>query len=400
MAGRTSAAATDANLPRLRAFRLWSAVHTWTSLICTAFLLLLCLTGLPLIFHHELNHALGYEVEPPTMPAGTPHVSLDRIAAAALERRPGEVIQFVSFGRDEPDVAVVSVSKSINSDFESNKHIAVDLRTGTVLGEPKLNEGPIYFLLKLHVDMFLGLPGKLFLGAMGLLFMAAIVSGAVLYGPFMKKLPYGTVRRSRPRRIRWLDWHNLIGVTTLTWALVVGATGTINALDDLILKAWQAGQLAEMTAPYQGAPRPSVLSSLEAAVSTAKAAAPGMTPRIIAYPGTMFTSNNHYAVFMAGDTPLTARLLKPALIDAATGRLTDLRAMPWYVQTVFVAQPLHFGDYGGLPLKVIWAMLDVATIVVLGGGLYLWMARRRKGGMRASGRNEARAARAFFGATE
>ena len=38
--------------------------------------------------------------------------------------------------------------------------------------------------------------------------------------------------------------------------------------------------------------------------------------------------------------------------------------------------PLHFGDYGGLPLKIIWALFDLVTIVVLGSGLYLWLSRR------------------------
>ncbi|WP_342586798.1 PepSY domain-containing protein [Methylobacterium aquaticum] len=391
---------TSPEASRPRMIRFWSSIHTWTSLICTTFLLMLCLTGLPLIFHHELNHALGYEVEPPPLPPGTPHVSLDRVVEAALAHRPGEVIQFVGFDRDEPNIAVLSMNKTAEANPDTNSHIVIDRRTGAVLKELKSNEGPIHFLLKMHVDMFLGLPGKLFLGAMGVLFVAALVSGAVLYGPFMKKLDFGTVRRSRARRIRWLDWHNLIGITALTWTLVVGTTGFINALDDLILKSWQAGQLAEMTAPYRNSPRPDALSSLEAAVATAKAAAPAMTPRIIAYPGTMFTSTNHYAVFLAGDTPLTARLLKPALIDAATGALTDLRAMPWYVQTVFVAQPLHFGDYGGLPLKIIWALFDMATIALLGGGLYLWAVRRRKSGMRSNDETEAGAAQAFLGVAE
>jgi uncharacterized iron-regulated membrane protein len=31
-----------------------------------------------------------------------------------------------------------------------------------------------------------------------------------------------------------------------------------------------------------------------------------------------------------------------------------------------------------MPLKVIWALLDVMTITVIGSGLYLWLARRRK----------------------
>jgi uncharacterized iron-regulated membrane protein len=37
---------------------------------------------------------------------------------------------------------------------------------------------------------------------------------------------------------------------------------------------------------------------------------------------------------------------------------------------------LHFGDYGGMPLKILWALFDLATIVVLISGLYLWFARR------------------------
>lgn len=51
--------------------------------------------------------------------------------------------------------------------------------------------------------------------------------------------------------------------------------------------------------------------------------------------------------------------------------------LPWYVTALLVSQPLHFGDYGGLPMKFIWAALDIATIVVLGSGLYLWVKRRQ-----------------------
>ncbi|HAV37182.1 MAG TPA: hypothetical protein DCX52_12670, partial [Massilia sp.] len=33
--------------------------------------------------------------------------------------------------------------------------------------------------------------------------------------------------------------------------------------------------------------------------------------------------------------------------------------------------------YGGAWMKFLWAMLDLATIVVLGSGLYLWVKRGR-----------------------
>ena len=62
------------------------------------------------------------------------------------------------------------------------------------------------------------------------------------------------------------------------------------------------------------------------------------------------------------------------LIDAETGQLVSARDLPWYLRALEVSRPLHFGDYGGLPLKIIWTLLDLITIGVLGSGLYLWLA--------------------------
>jgi uncharacterized iron-regulated membrane protein len=357
-----------------RAIRAWSVVHTWSSLISTAFLLMLCVTGLPLIFHHEIDHALGNAVEAPAMAPGTPKATLDRIVEAGRRKHPREVVQFAVWEKDEPDQVLLFMAPTYTS--QEPRRIVVDARTAEVLGEPNTETSLTAILLKLHVDMFAGLPGKLFLGLMGLLFVAAIVSGIVLYAPFMRRLPFGAVRKDRSPRLRWLDLHNLVGIVTISWAAVVGLTGVINTWADLVLKLWQYDQLAAMVAPYQGkAPAPP-RASLQSVVEMAQRAAPHMTPSFIAFPGTPFTSPHHYAVFLRGDTPWASRLLKPALIDAETGALTDMRELPWYVTTLLVSQPLHFGDYGGMPLKLIWAVLDGITIVVLGSGLYLWLRRR------------------------
>ncbi|MNY45521.1 hypothetical protein D3C86_1806320 [compost metagenome] len=42
-----------------------------------------------------------------------------------------------------------------------------------------------------------------------------------------------------------------------------------------------------------------------------------------------------------------------------------------------MSSPLHFGDYGGMPMKILWAVLDLLTIIVLISGLYLWLVRRK-----------------------
>ena len=352
----------------------YSLIHKWTSLICTAFLLMLCLTGLPLIFHDEIDGVLSHGPKIVAAP-GQRLLNLDAVLDTALKARPGEVPLFMSFDIDRP---VVNVTSGPRADApESQMHFAaIDQTSGAILA-PGAAGGVMAIILRIHKDMFLGLPGLLFLGFMGLMFLVAVVSGLVIYTPFMRKIDFGTVRASRSTRLKWLDYHNLLGVVTAAWVTVVGLTGVINTLSTPIIQIWRADQLAAMTAPYKDKPAPKRLGSIQAAVDTAQAAAPGMRVQFVAFPGGSFSSRHHYAVFMQGVTPATERLLTPALIDAETGGLTAVRRMPWYAQALLLPQPLHFGDYGGLPLKILWALLDVITIIVLGSGLYLWLGRRR-----------------------
>ena len=362
-----------------RSLRRWGIIHKWTSLICTVFMLLLCITGLPLIFHEEIDDVLHSSVKAAEVPPGTPPANLDRLLGNAMANAPGKVPHFLIWDRDDPNAMFVSVGPTITSDPSKNTLIRMDLHTGAFLDAPDVTARFTYIMLKLHTDMFAGLPGKLFLGLMGILFCVAIISGIVVYAPSMRKLSFGTYRARRTRVVRWLDIHNLAGILLVAWTLVVGFTGVINTWADLVLKMWQFGQLAEMTAQYRDRSVPEKLTPLNGAVDVAANAVPGMTPSFVAFPGTLFSSKSHYAVFLRGETPLTSRLLKPALIDAETGKLTDARDMPWYVSTLFISQPLHFGDYGGMPLKIIWAVLDVLTIVILWTGVYLWLRRRKSG---------------------
>ena len=360
-----------------RAVRRWSWIHKWSSLVCTVFMLLLCITGLPLIFHHEIGHLLGTEVEAPELAAGaTAAASLDRVIEVARSRHPGKNPMFVSREPDDDRIWYVTLSDTPTSETDL-KQVAVDARTGQALAEPKLDEGFIYVMHKLHVDLFAGLPGALFLGFMGLLLLAAVVSGVVLYGPFTRKLEFGTVRRQNSRWTKWLDLHNLLGIVTVIWAVVVGFTGSINTLADPLINLWQFDQVAQMTAPYKGQPPPDRLASVEASLQAAVRREPGMKIGFIAFPGTTFSSPHHYTVFMRGNAPLTSRTLKPVLVDAGSAEVTDSRDMPWYVTTLLVSQPLHFGDYGGMPMQILWATLDVLTIIVLGSGVYLWVVRRK-----------------------
>lgn len=361
---------------QIKTAKRWFLWHKWTSLICTVFLLMLCLTGLPLIFHDEIDDWL----EPPTAATatdGTPKMPLDSLAVIAGLKHPDLHIRYVILDRDDSNKVMFDLAPRPDAPVAQSHYVSLNFYTGKDLPGPK-TDGVMYTILQLHANMFAGIPGKLFLGLMGILFVISIISGVMLYGPIMKNFDFGMVRKYKSKRLKWLDTHNFLGIVTGAWMLVVGLTGIINTLSDVVLGLWQQGQLKEMTAPYANMPpAEGRFTSLDSALAVAHEAAPGMTPTIITYPGTIFSSRHHYAIFMRGASALTSRLLMPALVDAKTGRLTDARKMPWYVNTLFLSEPLHFGDYGGWPLKIIWALFDIITLIVLITGLYLWFARRK-----------------------
>jgi len=131
-----------------------------------------------------------------------------------------------------------------------------------------------------------------------------------------------------------------------------------------------------MTAQYKSLLLPERLGSLQTALEAAVAAQRGMRVRVIAFPGTPFSSPHQCSVFLRGDAPLTARLFTPVLVDAQTAKVTDSCALPWYVTALLLSQPLHFGDYGGVAMQILWALLDIATVAMLGSGLFFWLRRR------------------------
>jgi uncharacterized iron-regulated membrane protein len=357
-----------------RTLQVQVMLHLWSSVACTVFLLLLCFTGLPLIFHDEIAHWGEPGVSRLQKSDGRHGTDLDAIAADAQRRRPGEAIRFLSVD-EEGETVHVFLGVTLGA-RENSAVLQYDGWTGGYVRESPLQQGIMRLMFRLHVDLFAGLPGMLFLGGMGLLFLLSLVSGVVLYGPFMRKLPFGAVRGGFGEKLRWLDLHNLLGIATAFWALVVGATGVVNTLAVPIFDHWQSTELAALIEPWRDRPLPNSLTSVQLAVQAAEAHLPGKELAFVAFPGTSFAGAHHYGVYVRGKSPLTKRLIMPVMIEAERGAISGAREMPWYVSVLKLSQPLHFGDYGGLPLKIVWALLDLVTIGVLLSGLYLWWKKR------------------------
>lgn len=359
--------------------RVWRLIHTWTSLGCTLFLLVLCVTGLPLVFRDELDGWLRPQRPYAAAPAGA-HASLETIAASAQRAYPHDFVRTVyPDDSGEPQVGVV-MTPTVDGSFRPFHRLFFDARTGqSRFDELKDRRGPDLLLIvqQIHANLLAGLPGEIFLGLIGLVFFGAVVSGVMLYAPFTRRMEFGTLRRGGSGRVAWLDLHNLVGVCTLVWMSVVGVTGALNGLATPLFGIWQTTDVAAVLRPYKGMPTVRPTADLQAAVEAAKAASPGGALDFVSFPSRFAGSPAHYVVWLKGDRTLTSRLLTPVMVDARTGRVALVARMPWYLRLVEVSRPLHFGDYGGPVLKILWVVLDALTIVVLVTGLQLWLTKRR-----------------------
>lgn len=352
-------------------------MHTWSSLACTVFLLVLCVTGLPLIFQDEIEDALGTPHSAAVIP-GTPARSLDALLAAAQARYPGDATNFISLPDDDPGMATIGLI-----DAAGGYHwLKYDRYTGALLddqrhaGTQRIDVMDV--MLALHGSLTLGLPGTLLLGLMGLLFVVALVSGVVLYPPFTPRAGAGTLRLRGNPRLRWLDLHNVVGMVLLAWFGVVGLTGVMNTLEKPLFGLWQATDVERMLAARAGGATRAARVPVQFAMDEALRRHPHESVASILFPSEVRHHPQHYLVWLHGDTPLRRELLTPVLVDAHTGQVIDGARLPWYLAALEVSRPLHFGNYGGLPLKLLWLVFDAGAIVVLSTGVYLWFGRRRR----------------------
>jgi uncharacterized iron-regulated membrane protein len=101
------------------AFRRWFWIHKWSSLVCTAFLLLLCLTGVPLIFREELGDLLDDSQPYAAVADIAPRVGIDTVLATSHAMFPGETVVYVFVDDDEPKI-IVSMASSWQ-DYAANR---------------------------------------------------------------------------------------------------------------------------------------------------------------------------------------------------------------------------------------------------------------------------------------
>lgn len=343
--------------------------------------------------------ALALEAHPEARKAHTVHLEITRVTPARLTWT-------VRADVDDHHTAARVFGASLD---EKGSLVVAELRP------PALAE----FLDTTHRQLGIPLPEDWAMPVVGvvcLLYVLALLSGLIILLPglvrslFQLRLQAASVKR------RWLDAHNLIGLFSLPFHLVIALTALVFALHDAFYGAQDA--LLYRAVPTRQTP-PVQPSNIGPASQPPLAERPTqLTP--LQLRDTLATEEPHFELlrldFLKGPKGAVVRaygrdgrhmLRGPdfgiGVLDAHTGRLVDGGYFPGRqpaglaLLTSFFS--LHFGNYGGEPVRWTYVLLGLSGAFLFYSGNRLWIEARRRRETEAGVNGDSRALRILENAT-
>lgn len=244
------------------------------------------------------------------------------------------------------------------------------------------------FLVQLHYTLNMpSLVGITIVGILGVMMLALALSGVVAHPRIFRDA--FRLRARDGGGVAIADWHNRLSVWTLPFSIAIALTGALIGLGSVTAYAIAAnaygGDIEAVYSPIFGeegkpdatpAPAPNVAATLrhmaekypDVRLTYAIVHDPltkGQHVQIVGEHERRLIFGEYYAFNADGSFHHTA-----GLSDGALGR-----------QAAASTYRLHFGNFGGLWVKLAYILFGVALTAICATGTYIWLGKRRRRGM-------------------
>lgn len=350
--------------------RLAFSLHSWLGLISGVFLLLLGLSGSALVFLKEIDYAINAEllqVKPTgkVLPLdilyrkiGQKHPSIAGIAWLNPNALPTEAYEFRLYQNDGKistyDLGMMSI----------NPYSGKTLRQGNL---KDLNPSFMHWIFQFHWSFQLGVPGLLLATIFGITMLLSTITGLIIYRKHVLKV------LTFKEKMKWNNWrtissglHRIVGVWALVFNLVIFFTGFWMNKFSLDPTYWKK---QVVSTPIN------TLSSqnIDQMLSRAKKEMPDLILKKVylpTQPGKDFlasgTVKGQTAFFDSGNS---------IAIDPNDGKVVSIKRLAEHglwerIEATFF--PLHVGNFGGIPIKVLYVIIGLLPGLLSITGALLW----------------------------
>jgi uncharacterized iron-regulated membrane protein len=339
--------------------------HVWVGIVFGAFIMMSGLTGSIMVMEEPIEALLQPELFR-RADGSRPLASWQAMVDGARHRWPEAEVVGLTLG--EPgDPARFELREG---GAEGRKFLGlVDPETAVARG--RIDLAWSRWLLQLHENLQVGDAGRAVMFFVGLGLVGLSLTGLWIHRDLWRNL-VRQPRFNRGLRLGFSDVHKLIGVVGVTTSLVAGFTGTYI-------------QFEAFERIMRGLPERPILNqlyiesplSVEAAIAAAQSAVPDMIPTTVFFP-----SINRRTMRVLGklpDRPLYGPFPCAVQVDYITGmvvNVTDDRNAPFGVRVRRVVGCLHYGNWAGLGLRLIYCITALMPAALGFTGFCIWYTRR------------------------
>lgn len=364
-AGASSRVIANRSKPRPIAFWL----HNLIGLKVSLFLAFVCLTGTIATVAHEIEWLYKPEVRATAFTTRTD--DWGAMWQAAERAYPDATLTGIgSYDRSHAAYFVKSITAR-NAEGEDFS-IYVDPGTGQVTGH-EYGRSLQDAMRALHYYLFIpGDVGFYLVTSLGFVLLGSLVTGLIVYKKFWR----GFFKRPRLKRnLRTLmgDLHRLGGVWSIWFVAIIALTSIYYFFE------WSG---MDWNSETPSIPESHFVQTASAADVTrwtamARAAKPGLAITAVALPyepGEPVIVQGHW------QAALVRERADAVFIDPATNRIVGQRtvhAMGVGERIVHTADPLHFGTFGGLTTRLIWALFGLVLTGLAASGAVIYGKRTK-----------------------
>lgn len=343
-----------------RSFFKWT--HTWIGLVAGLIIAVVSLTGSVIVFRTEIELASS------ARGAGGPGVvGLDELTRQVALTRPGAQVRRVRFPTQAGDPFIVQVESA-----GRQERLVCEASTGRVLGP--LKSGLVDWTIDLHRNLLAGRTGRKAVGVVGIVLFTLAATGMWLWLSGARKWKaWISVRPQGGSRRFHFELHRAAGLWSYGLLTVVSFVGIGLAYPDTFRNALRhmTGEPAAAKAPRVAKSASMALRTLDEYLRMGTSAMPDGIPTELRLPegdkgpvdlrlrraGDLSPSGNH--VYLE---PVTGRV-------RAVSKLAD---QPLATRIFSAFAPIHYGEFGGLPVKIVWGLLGLMPSVLFVTGLITW----------------------------
>lgn len=256
----------------------------------------------------------------------------------------------------------------------------VDAGKDVLLGQRLWQNSLANYLRQIHVRLYEGIWGRQLVGLGGIGLLIVTITGWMIYGNFMKKQKWPKFRKAIDIRIRMADWHKILGISALAFNLVIALTGAWLGLQPWLQRWLNINTPAryEATVLMDSQKDKAIPVNWQRALEKAKQVFPDFRPRQLT-PST----NGAGTLTLRGNIPglIYERDINMLVLSKESYEPLfkyDVREQPISHKIYYIQEALHFGDYGGLALKVLYAILGLVSGFLSISGFVIFLFRKKK----------------------